>query len=259
MFRSWNLGSVAGIRINLHGTFMLLLGFIVLSRLLSGGQGGMLYDLLTVGMLFGIVVLHELGHALTARRFGIETRDITLYPIGGVARLERMPERPVQEFAVALAGPAVNIALAALVIALESFIPSGIASLLARRFLQVNIALAVFNLLPAFPMDGGRVLRAALALRKDYVGATRIAAKVGRVMAVLFALVGFFNGLPMLVLIAAFVWIAGSAEERAVQARYAFRNSPFFRFVNTPRDDWWRFGPPPPRRTREAPYTVVDE
>ncbi len=257
MLRSWNIGSVAGIRVNLHGTFLLLIGFLVLSRLLSGGAGGAVYDLLTVGMLFGVVVLHELGHALTARHFGIETRDITLYPIGGMARLERMPEDPRQEIAVALAGPAVNVVLASLTYGLIAYLPTGVAGLIAQRFLAVNIVLAVFNLLPAFPMDGGRVLRAIVALRKDYVAATRIAAKVGRVMAVLFALVGLTRGAPMLILIAAFVWMAGWSEERAVYARHAFRRSPFSWFMRTPHGEQWQQRPA--RSTREAQYTVLDE
>jgi Zn-dependent protease len=173
--------------------------------------------------VFGIVVLHELGHALTARRFGIKTRDITLLPIGGVAQLERMPDDPKQELLVALAGPAVNVVLAAALFALialtggslEGGLTTG--SFLAQ-LLWVNVSLAVFNLLPAFPMDGGRVLRAALAMKTSSLRATQIAATVGRGMAwVLGGLGLFFN--PMLVLVAFFVWMGATGEQAMAERR----------------------------------------
>ena len=225
---------MAGIGIYVHITFLLLL--------LWGGWSGFSEQhrwqdaLVSIGFiltLFVIVVLHELGHALTARRFGIATRDITLLPIGGVARLERMPDDPRQELAVALAGPAVNVALAILfgaILALGNRIvpieltPRSAWSFLAN-LLWVNVALAIFNLLPAFPMDGGRVLRALLAIRMNYVRATQIAAICGQAMAFLFGLVGLFTN-PFLVLIAVFVWMGASAEATLVEIKSALGGIP---------------------------------
>ena len=171
---SWKLGAIAGIGIYVHATFLLLLAWVALihyqqGRSLAAAASGLVFIL----TLFAIVVLHELGHALTARRFGIGTRDITLLPIGGVARLERMPEEPGQELLVALAGPAVNVALAAVLFVIlvsvggSPVLPSMtvLGGSWLARLMWVNVVLAVFNLLPAFPMDGGRVLRALLALR----------------------------------------------------------------------------------------------
>ncbi len=216
---SWKIGKIAGISLYVHTTFWLLLGWIAVSQFLekrswTHAMGGVLF----VTVLFSVVVLHELGHALMARRFGIRTRDITLLPIGGVARLERMPEDPKQELLVALAGPAVNVALAAVLFVLIVLV-MGIDALhniqliggeFLINLLMVNVGIAVFNLLPAFPMDGGRVLRALLAMWMDYARATQIAANVGQGMAVLFGLIGmYFN--PVLLLIALFVWVGGSA------------------------------------------------
>jgi Zn-dependent protease/predicted transcriptional regulator len=235
---SWRILTAAGIGVYVHVTFLLLLVF-------AGASGYARHhrwidawiDIGFVLALFVIVVLHELGHALTARRFGIATRDITLLPIGGVARLERMPEEPRQELLVALAGPAVNVVLA--------FVFFGLLALGAQwtswqhmlhedsflfRLLAVNVMLAVFNMLPAFPMDGGRVLRALLAMRLDYVRATRIAANVGQGMALLMGLVGvlgFFGGVanPFLVLIAVFIWMGAAQESNMVQMKSALGNT----------------------------------
>jgi Zn-dependent protease len=211
---SFRLGEVKGIDIYVHGTFLILLAWIGLSHIFNGhGAAAALQGVAFTATIFGIVVLHELGHALAAARYGIRTRDITLYPIGGVASLERIPENPRQEFVVALAGPAVNVALAALlggVLAIAR-LPGGVENvhLIGGSFLAklmwVNISLALFNLLPAFPMDGGRVLRAALAFRMSRDRATEIAARVGQAMALGFGLLGMF-GNPMLLFIALFVW-----------------------------------------------------
>lgn len=230
---SWRLMTVAGIGIYVHVTFFVLLAWVGWSSFLlrhdwADAWGGIAF----IVALFVIVVLHELGHALTARRFGIRTLDITLLPIGGVARLERMPDEPKQELAVALAGPAVNVLLAVLFFAvlgltgrvrtLDLFMQGGFLA----NLMSVNILMAVFNLLPAFPMDGGRVLRALLATRMNYVRATRIAANVGQAMAFLFGLAGLFVSNPFLILIALFVWMGAGQEAGMVQMKSALSGIP---------------------------------
>lgn len=219
---NYKLGRLAGIDVYVHVTFLALLGWIGLSRLFAGeGMLGAVVGVTLMVMLFGIVVLHELGHALAARRYGIPTVDITLYPIGGVARLARMPSKPVQELVVALAGPAVNLALAALfALGLVFAPPSPLLASLLYWLVGANVVLLAFNLLPAFPMDGGRVLRALLATRVGRLKATETAARVGRWMALLLGAAGLFYN-PMLILIALFVWFSGTAELRAVQAAEA--------------------------------------
>ena len=204
---SWTLGSLFGIPVRIHFTFPLLLGGWALFELLGSGPAAALATTVLIVSVFGFVVMHEFGHALMARRFGIATRDVTLLPIGGVARLERMPRDPAQELAIAVAGPAVNVALAGLFGAL--FALSG--STFVFRMMAINLGLALFNMLPAFPMDGGRVLRALLAGRMSHLRATRIAARVGRVMAVAFGVAGLF-GNPMLIFIAIFVWFGAGQE-----------------------------------------------
>ena len=183
--------------------------------------------------LFGCVLLHELGHVFAARRFGIQTRDITLLPIGGVARLERMPEEPRQELWVALAGPAVNVAIAAVLyswlILTHGWQPSSQLSVTAgpfvERLLMANISLVLFNLVPAFPMDGGRVLRALLASRMTYPKATQLAASVGQGLAFVFGFIGMFTN-PMLLFVGLFVWIGASQEAYAVQMKSALSGTP---------------------------------
>jgi len=225
MNRSWRLGRIAGIDVYVHATFLILLAYVALPALLPGGSLASAADgIALVLMVFTFVVLHELGHDLVARRFGIATRDITLLPIGGVSRLERMPDDPRQELLVALAGPAVNAILAAALYlcgrALGSDAIDGRSmwegGLLARLF-WVNVSLAAFNLLPAFPMDGGRVFRSLLSLRMDRVKATQIAARTGQVVAVLLAFVGLFEN-PFLLLIALFVWMGATQEASAATA-----------------------------------------
>ncbi|MCX7722695.1 MAG: site-2 protease family protein [Verrucomicrobiae bacterium] len=184
--------------------------------------------------IFGIVVLHELGHALAARRYGIRTRDITLLPIGGVARLERMPEDPRQELVVALAGPAVNVALAVallfLVLPTMQFDQLGRVHVFGGTFLLnlflVNVWMAAFNLIPAFPMDGGRVLRALLAMRFDYVRATQVAAGIGQFLALGFVVAGLLLPNPFLLFIALFVWLGAAGEASMVQMKNALGGIP---------------------------------
>ena len=238
---SWKLGEVGGIGIYVHATFLLIIGWVVLNYRSQGES----YDATLVGVLFVLtlfacVVLHELGHALTAKRYGIKTRDITLLPIGGVARLDRIPRRPSQEVAVALAGPAVNVVIAAALFALLSATGSltsvGTLSMNKGPFLErimlVNIFLVLFNMLPAFPMDGGRVLRALLATRMEYTRATQIAAALGQGMAFLFGFAGFF-GNPFLLFIALFVWIGAETEASMVQIKSALGGIPVRRAMLT--------------------------
>jgi len=222
---SWKLGRIAAIDVYVHFTFFLLLGWEALRDYQAHGDTAeAISGLVFILILFGIVVLHELGHALAARSYGIRTRDIMLLPIGGVARLERMPRDPGQELVVALAGPAVNVVLAVviyLVLALgRGLSPFGEALQVGGGFLDrlfwVNVSLAVFNLLPAFPMDGGRVLRAALAMRLDYARATQVAATIGQGVAILFGILGFIYD-PLLIFIALFVWFGAAQEANQVQ------------------------------------------
>src|SRR5436305_5563210 len=196
---SLKLGQSKGINIYMHWTFLILVGWIFMAYLGEGdGIGPALKGVGFILAVFGCVVLHELGHALTAQRYHIRTRDITLLPIGGVARLERMPREPLQELWVALAGPAVNVLIVAvLFVFLLAWGGLGRTSTIWQngggflsQLMFVNLFLVAFNLVPAFPMDGGRVLRALLATRLEYARATEIAARIGQGLAILF---GFFG------------------------------------------------------------------
>ncbi|MCC7161474.1 MAG: site-2 protease family protein [Anaerolineae bacterium] len=228
---SWKIGEFAGIGLYIHATFPLLLVFAALPVLLYGGEiSEALSSIAFILALFVCVVLHEYGHALAARRYGIKTQDITLLPIGGVARLERMPEKPSQELVVAAAGPAVNVviaaALAVAMFAAGAAMPTlglgwGNESVL-EQLLTVNIVLVLFNLIPAFPMDGGRILRALLATRMDHAAATRYAAMLGQGIAVVFAVAGFFVN-PLLVLTALFIFMGAGAESQMAQQRGRMR------------------------------------
>ena len=237
----WKLGTFAGIDVFVHATFLLLIGWIGYSHWLEYGTLAKVVEgILFILALFLCVVLHEYGHALTARRYGIKTRDITLYPIGGVARLERMPEKPIEELWVALMGPAVNVVIAALLFAYlyatNNLVPMDQLSVasgsFAQRLMIVNISLVLFNLVPAFPMDGGRVLRALLAMTMDYVRATQIAASIGQGLAFLLGLFGLFNN-PFLLFIAFFVWIGASQEASMVQMRNTISGIPVTHAMQT--------------------------
>jgi Zn-dependent protease/CBS domain-containing protein len=237
----WKLGTFAGIDVFVHATFLLLIGWIGYSHWLEFGTVAKVVEgILFILALFLCVVLHEYGHALTARKYGIKTRDITLYPIGGVARLERMPEKPIEELWVALMGPAVNVVIAALLFAYlyatNNLVPLDQLSVASGSFLErlmvVNISLVLFNLVPAFPMDGGRVLRALLAMTMDYVRATQIAASIGQGLAFLLGLFGLFNN-PFLLFIAFFVWIGASQEASMVQMRNTISGIPVTHAMQT--------------------------
>jgi Zn-dependent protease/predicted transcriptional regulator len=231
----WSLkvGQLGGTVVYVHVTFFVLLAWIGVVGGLE--QGSLTAAAEAVGFtttLFACVVLHEFGHAFMARRFGIRTRDIVLYPIGGVGRLERIPEVPSQEFLIALAGPAVSVGIAAALFAalrlqgsapqFEEFATGDVP--FGERLMFINAGLAVFNLLPAFPMDGGRVLRALLAMRLDYVRATELAARIGQAIAVVFAVVGALVN-PLLVIIGLFVWMGAAGEAGLAQLKRALRGA----------------------------------
>jgi stage IV sporulation protein FB len=221
-------GRVMGIRVRVHVLLLLLMAIVVL--LLSGERGGWI-SLATIAGLFGIVLLHELGHCLMARRHGIEVVDITLWPLGGMARMSAIPESPGIEAQIAIAGPAVNFALTALAVPValcdgRVFELPGVASELLRWFLAANLVMAIFNLLPAFPMDGGRILRAFLARRGNWLLATERAVRVGRWLAfglLAFAIVGVPGKVSpslSLALVAVFIWWSGLQELMMVRARH---------------------------------------
>ncbi len=240
---SFKLVRLFGVDVKVHFTFLLLL---VLQGMDAFGRGGFPAAQEVIGLtlaVFGCVVLHEYGHILTARQFGIQTKDVVLLPIGGVARLERLPDRPREEFLIAIAGPAVNFAIAFLIVGVLAYrgeapldvilttVPAlltgeaaGITLLLSSYWyflLAINLFLALFNLLPAYPMDGGRVLRALLAVRLGNVRATRLAAKVGQVLAMSAGVFGLVNQDFMLILLAVFVYFGAGAEAQAVETRAA--------------------------------------
>ncbi|XZE19761.1 site-2 protease family protein [Pirellulaceae bacterium SH449] len=238
---SWKLGEIRGIGVYMHATFLILIGFVVLSHYSAGHSlGKTLEGVGFILAIFACVVLHEFGHAFMAARYGIKTKDITLLPIGGIARLERMPEKPMEELWVALAGPAVNVVIAAGLFAWLWF-ASALAPLeqvsvtsgpFLERLLFVNVILVVFNMLPAFPMDGGRVLRALLATRLEYAHATQIAANIGQAMALFFAFIGFFVN-PFLIFIALFVWIGATQEASMATMKSALGGIPVKRAMMT--------------------------
>jgi Zn-dependent protease len=220
---AWTLGRIFGIPIRLHFT-MVLVPFLTFNWMPVSGVVGVLVWASIVVLIFGSVLLHELGHALMARRFGISTQDIVLTPIGGMARVVRMPSNPKQEIAIAVAGPIVSLLLGGM--AFAAIIPLSLIPVLpgvvydgAFLFLWVNLMLGLFNLVPALPMDGGRVLRGILALKRDHLSATIIAARVGRIIAALGVAVAVVDGSFTLGLISVFVYIAAGSEVRMAQMR----------------------------------------
>lgn len=223
---SFKILDVGGTAVRVHFTFFFLLAWIGVVHWMRGGPAEASDGIIFILLLFLCVLLHEFGHVWAARRYGIKTPDVTLLPIGGVASLERMPEKPGQEIFVALAGPAVNLVIAIVLIVVlgARFDLSQMAQLeqaqstLTGRVAAANVVLFVFNLIPAFPMDGGRVLRALLAIPLGFTRATRVAATVGQALAVLFGFLGLF-GNPLLILVAVFIFLAASGEAGYVQAR----------------------------------------
>jgi Zn-dependent protease len=272
---SWKLGRAFGIELYVHWTF-LLLPLYVAAMTLKQGVPVAAFAVVAVLCVFGCVLLHELGHALMARRFGIPTRDITLYPIGGVARLERLSEKPWEEFWIAVAGPAVNVFIAGFLMLVfwvgkMDFPDDRVAGVLhlSRGLLQyplwqqlliwlcmANQALVVFNLLPAFPMDGGRVLRAGLSAFLGQLRATEVAAFLGTVMAWLFAMAGLglfqphLAGNPMLVILAVFVFLAGQQELAMLRYRLAHQSP---EYIGQPNE--WHYALDPQHQPPEPGYT----
>jgi len=243
---SFHIARIAGIDVKIHVTFLLLLAFYGFLFYGQGGISGAAQGVLFISLVFFCVLLHEFGHALAARRFGIHTPDITLLPIGGLARLERMPEKPMQELIVAIAGPLVNVAI---ILLLFPFASGNVDDMNFERFgaglvtmvMYANIVLVLFNLIPAFPMDGGRVLRALLAMKLDYVRATNIAATIGQSFAIVGGLYALLSGKALLALVAMFVFVgaqneAAHAQMRSVSNGLRVRDAMITRFEALPYD-----------------------
>jgi stage IV sporulation protein FB len=230
---SLNIGTIAGTAVRVHVTFLLFLGWIFVASYVAEGAQAALTGLVFMVLLFSCVLAHEFGHIFMARVFGVVTPDVTLLPIGGIARLERIPEEPYQEFLVAIAGPLVNVAIAFALVAhagarlnvgdLSAVESAKVA--LVDRLASVNLFLALFNMIPAFPMDGGRVLRALLATRMGYIRATEIAAFIGQGFAFALGFLGLL-GNPILIFIAIFVYLAASSEAHSVALRAMSRGVP---------------------------------
>jgi len=230
MFSARKIGSIRGIDVYVHWTFWMLVAIYALTEISRNGLAAGVETALFISAVFACVLAHEFGHAVAAAYYGIKTTDITLMMVGGVARLASLPQRPVQELVIAVAGPAVNVVIGAVLFVAIAFAtllfpePSGFgltAMLFTQHLLIANIVLVVFNMLPAFPMDGGRVLRSLLAMRQGNLRATEIAAKVGRWMAVIFAIAAIALWELPLLLVAGFVYVAGTAELMQVRLRSA--------------------------------------
>jgi Zn-dependent protease/predicted transcriptional regulator len=232
---SLKIARIRGIDVYLHWTFLLFLGWLVISNLNKGDNvAESLMGVWFILALFGCVLLHELGHALAGARYGIKTKNILLLPIGGVANMEKMPEKPAQELVVALAGPAVNVVIMGILLIYFQIVggfptsPEEVTGQITSsnflfNLLVVNGFLALFNLIPAFPMDGGRVLRALLAMRFDRAKATNIAAKIGQVLAIAFVFAGFFYN-PWWIFIGLFIFLGAGAESNFESTRSALAN-----------------------------------
>lgn len=224
---SWSItiGRIAGTAIRIHITFIIFLLWIGFSDYAAGGAAAAQASVLFLVLIFACVLAHEFGHILMGRRFGVATPDVTLLPIGGVASMERIPEDPKQEFLIAIAGPMVNVVIAAVLMLAGR---TGFSDLhyadiekasLLQRLITTNIALVIFNFIPAFPMDGGRVLRALLAMRMGLARATALAARLGQYFAFLFVLAGLFYN-PFLIFIGMFIYVAAVSEQRTSAFRW---------------------------------------
>ncbi|MFZ5969992.1 MAG: site-2 protease family protein [Bacteroidota bacterium] len=231
---SLSLGKIAGIQVFIHWSFLILIAWTIYNDVRAGlGIVDMVWSVVFVLAVFLCVTLHEYGHALAARRYGIQTKDITLLPIGGLAKLESIPEKPKEELVVAIAGPLVNVAIVLVLIPLlllfGSFdAPLSVSNIGKSNFLlmlaAVNVSLVVFNLIPAFPMDGGRIFRALLAFRFERAKATRIAATVGQLLAVGFMILGFY-GDPFLIFIGIFIFFSAQSEAKYTETQSILKNA----------------------------------
>jgi Zn-dependent protease/CBS domain-containing protein len=237
---SINIGKIFGIRFRIHITFFLLLFFIFISVLDQFGINRALLATLLICAVFVCVLIHEIGHSLIAGRFGKETKSITLLPIGGVATMEEMPEKPFQEIAMAIVGPFINLAIAGILylfvgrwtgVGEPNLYPDSVKTFFAG-LIGINVMLAVFNMIPAFPMDGGRVLRGILAIKMDYVRATSAAVFVGQALAMLFIFFGLFYNW-WLALIGLFLYIGAGSEKQQVLLKSVLRQVPVSEAMTT--------------------------
>lgn len=230
---SFKIGTFFGIPLKVHITFWLLLLFVGLSANKQGGLRAGIHGVVLVILLFACVVLHELGHSLIAQHFGIGVRDIILLPIGGVSQMERIPDEPRSELFISAIGPLVSLVLALFFFILASLFEFSVAvpqvSLLSGNFLVslfwINLILGIFNLLPAFPMDGGRVLRSLLALKMEYLQATHVAVSIGQMFAIFFFFYGLFFNF-WLALIGIFIYMGAETEEHETILRRSLKKTP---------------------------------
>lgn len=261
---SWQLGRILGIPTRIHASFALLLLWVGISTWRTAHSGAaVVFGLGFALAIFACVLLHEFGHALVARRFGIETRRITLLPIGGVAELERSPQDPRAELWIAAAGPAVNLAIAAALgligLTTGALLGGGIAAVVLQGLIWANVMLGLFNLIPAFPMDGGRVFRALAQRRYGRLRATRMAAKLGRWLAAGFGVWGLFGGNFVLALVAVFVWFAAGRELAAVEQLAAYEHErEAHERARAAQAQWVGFDPRVDPRTYVDPRMHVD-
>jgi stage IV sporulation protein FB len=270
---SWSLGMgrIAGTAIRIHITFLLFLVWIWAASYVTGGTEAAWNGLIFMVLLFLCVLAHEFGHIFMARAFGVQTPDVTLLPIGGVARLERIPEEPGQEFLIAIAGPAVNVVIALVLMSFAGADLSGrhLAAVesaqvsMVDRLASVNLFLAAFNMIPAFPMDGGRVLRSLLAIKLGFTRATAVAATIGQWVAFALGFIGLFSN-PLLIFIAIFVYLAASSEAQVVQVRAMSRGVPvsaamMTQFATLAPSDQIEHAVETLLRTSQSEFPVVDQ
>lgn len=238
---SYRIARIAGIDVRIHITFLLLPLYFGWVEWQAAGPAEAARAVLFILLLFFCVLLHEFGHALAGRHYGVKTPDITLLPIGGVARMLAIPDKPSEEFVIAVAGPAVNVLIAgclAPVLWLTGGLfsgPAGEFREILHNLLLVNLGLVLFNLVPAFPMDGGRIFRSLLAMKISWTKATRIAGRTGQVLAGLFCIGGILQGNPMLMLIALFVFSGAQEEIRFANYREELQSQP----PPLPPEDWF--------------------
>ncbi|HVK58137.1 MAG TPA: site-2 protease family protein [Candidatus Kapabacteria bacterium] len=268
---TFHIARIAGIDVKVHATFLLLLGFYGFAFYGQGGLSAAVQGVIFITLVFCCVLLHEFGHALAARRYGINTPDITLLPIGGLARLDRMPEKPMEELVVAVAGPLVNVVIAGLLAPFVSFRTMAQPDVLEHfsfglipQLFIANCILVAFNMIPAFPMDGGRILRAFLAMRMDYAKATNIAASIGQTLAFTGALFALVWWKPMLMLVAIFVFFGAQSEAAHAQMRsitngLRVRDAMVTRFETLPRTATLQDAVQAVLNTSQHDFPVVDE